>query len=137
LKRHCFFILALALAALNCSESHRPPSGESSRTESFSVREGRRLYGHYCSPCHGESGDGFGKYFGYGQKTQPPDFTAPDFFHNRNDSLLILTISEGSVALGKSNLCPPWGKTMRREEIMFIVNYIKTFKSLGVREESQ
>jgi hypothetical protein len=26
---------------------------------------------------------------------------------------------------------------MRREEIMFIVNYIKTFKSLGVREESQ
>ncbi len=131
MKTPCLFILALALAALNCSESRHPRSAESSRTESFSVREGGRLYGRYCSPCHGESGDGFGKYFGYGQKTQPPDFTAPDFFQNRNDTLLILVISEGSIALGKSNLCPPWGNTIRREEIMFIVNYIKKFKSLN------
>ncbi len=131
MKRHCFLMLALILAALNCSESHRPRSDKSPGTENFSVREGRRLYSHYCSPCHGESGDGFGKYFGYGQKTQPPDFTAPDFFQNRNDTLLILTISEGSIALGKSNLCPPWGNTIRREEIVFIVNYIKKFKTLN------
>ena len=55
----------------------------------------------------------------------PPDFTSPDFLKNRSDKVLFLTISEGTISLGKSNLCPPWGKTFRQEEINFIVDYVK------------
>ena len=104
----------------------------------FSMREGRRLFIHYCSPCHGENGDGYGQYLAYGLEPQPADFTAIDFLQNRNDETLFLSISDGSAALGKSNLCPPWGNTFHQEEIEFLIYYIKILnKNDNVEEKSE
>ncbi len=118
-------ILVLALYFAACKE--RPESHENNQVpkEKFSVRDGKRLFIHYCSPCHGESGDGFGQYLAYGLEPKPPDFTSPDFLEKRSDEVLFLTISEGTISLGKSNLCPPWGKTFRQEEIYFVAEYVQ------------
>lgn len=127
-------IISLCVLFLSCTEETEIPKNYISKKDDFSTREGKRLFLHYCSPCHGENGDGFGKYFGYGLVPQPPDFTTEEFIKNRNDELLILAISEGSIAVGKSNLCPPWGHTFLKEEINFIINYIKNLnKKINVK----
>ncbi len=118
-------ILLLSLNFAGCHERSESHENNQVQKETFSVRDGRRLFIHYCSPCHGESGDGFGQYFAYGLEPKPPDFTSPDFLKKRSDKILFLTISEGTISLGKSNLCPPWGKTFRKEEINIIVDYVK------------
>lgn len=123
------FIILLLLTTnfCGCDEKSQNHETDQVQKESFSVKDGRRLYNHYCAPCHGESGDGFGQYLAYGLEPTPPDFTTPGFFEERSDKILFLSISEGTVSIGKSNLCPPWGKTFREEEISFLVNYIKLF----------
>ncbi len=118
-------ILLLSLNFAGCQERSENHENNQVPKENYSVRDGRRLFIHYCSPCHGESGDGFGQYLAYGLEPKPPDFTSPDFFKKRSDKILFLTISEGTISLGKSNLCPPWGKTFRKEEINFVVDYVK------------
>lgn len=123
--RNFIIIILISLFFISCKEKSDSVANNQFKQESFSVREGRRLFLHYCSPCHGESGDGFGKYLAYGLEPKPPDFTLPDFLESRSDELLYLTVSEGSTSLGKSNLCPPWGKTFRTEEINLIVDYVK------------
>ncbi len=117
-------IISLSIIFLACSGETEIPKNIIKK-DAFSTREGKRLFLHYCSPCHGKNGDGFGKYFGYGLEPQPPDFTTKEFIEKRNNELLILAISGGSFALGKSNLCPPWGNTLYKEEINFIIHYIK------------
>ncbi len=134
------FLIIIFLCAifLSCTEEAEIPENNISKKDDFSTREGERLFLHYCSPCHGENGDGFGKYFGYGLEPQPPDFTTKEFIENRNDETLFLSISDGSAALGKSNLCPPWGNTFHQEEIEFLIDYIKILnKNENVEEKSE
>ncbi len=122
-------LTAVMLLAIGCSNESGEPSDTDSAPvrveQSLSIREGGRLFAHYCSPCHGETGDGFGRYYAYDLKPRPADFTAPDFLKNRSDERLHLSISEGTVALGKSNMCPPWGNTFLDDEIGYLITYIK------------
>jgi len=118
-------LLFISLIFSGCQERSESHEDNHAQKEKFSFRDGRRLFMHYCSPCHGESGDGFGQYLAYGLEPKPPDFTSKDFLERRSDKVLFLTISEGSISQGKSNLCPPWGKTFRKEEIIIIADYVK------------
>jgi len=120
-------IISLTVIFLGCAREAEIPNTNINIKDDFSSREGKRLFLHYCSPCHGENGEGFGKYFGYGLEPQPPDFTTEEFIDKRSNELLNIAISGGSKAVGKSNLCPPWGNTFHKEEINFIINYIKNF----------
>ncbi len=117
--------LLLSLILTGCKDGSESYENNQVAKENVSVVDGERLFIHYCSPCHGESGDGFGQYFAYGLKPKPPDFTSSDFLNERSDEVLFLTISEGTISLGKSNLCPPWGHTIRKEEIIIIADYVK------------
>ncbi|NTW81964.1 MAG: cytochrome c [Chlorobiaceae bacterium] len=91
----------------------------------YSLKEGKRLYNHYCGVCHGETGDGAGQY--YGLTPSPANFTDKAFMKTLPDEVLFKAINEGSASVGKSNMCPPWGNSFNPEEIEFIVTYIKTF----------
>lgn len=93
----------------------------------FDVKEGKRLFSHYCSVCHGETGDGTGQYYGSGLQPQPANFTDKAFMKTLSDETMAKSISEGPASVGKSKMCPPWGKTFKSEEIDCLVAYIKTF----------
>jgi len=45
----------LALLTPGCRGSASPPAA-AGREPRFSLREGERLFGSFCAPCHGESG---------------------------------------------------------------------------------
>lgn len=124
-------ILLLTINFSACKEKSENEDNNKAQNELFSIRDGRRLFINYCSPCHGEAGDGFGQYFAYGLEPKPSDFTSPDFLKDRSDDLLFKAISEGSISLDKSNLCPPWGNTLQMEELNFIVGYVKYINELA------
>ena len=90
----------------------------------FALKEGKRLFLHYCAVCHGETGDGGGQY--YGLTPTPANFTDKAFMKSLSNERLFKAIMEGSASVGKSNMCPPWGKSFHPEELEFIVTYIRT-----------
>jgi len=90
----------------------------------FALKEGKRLFSHYCAVCHGETGDGSGQY--YGLTPAPANFTDKAFMKTLSNEKLFKAIMEGSASVGKSNMCPPWGKSFHSEELEFIVTYIRT-----------
>ncbi|MFQ6617381.1 MAG: c-type cytochrome [Fidelibacterota bacterium] len=123
------FFLAIPLVVISflplsgCSEKgDYLPKNPESKEKSFALREGARLYRKYCSACHAIDGGGGGRYFAYNLKPGPPDFTSPEFFTDRDDRYLLEAI-KGS----RKNRCPPWGNTFLKDEIEYIIEYIKLF----------
>lgn len=108
----------------------RQPDGADPKREtiSFNIREGKRLFLHYCAPCHGEDAEGSGRYFPSHINPQPPDFINSEYFQETSESVMFRAIKFGSKALGKSNYSPPYGKTLRDEEIKYIIDYLKFLK---------
>jgi mono/diheme cytochrome c family protein len=93
----------------------------------FTTKEGKRLYTHYCAVCHGDAGDGSGQYYGFSLTPSPANFTDKAFMKTLSDESIYKVISDGSASVGKSNMCPPWGKSFNREEIEVLVSYVRTF----------
>ncbi|MBL6956798.1 MAG: c-type cytochrome [Chlorobium phaeobacteroides] len=122
----CFIVGVLLALLFGCSAEEKH-AGSTEKQEPYAMVEGERLYLHYCAICHGENGDGSGRYYGSGMQASPADFTQESFFRERSDNRLYTAISEGSASVGKSNLCPPWGRTLHKEEIEFLIGYIKSF----------
>lgn len=95
----------------------------------FALEEGGRLYTHYCQPCHGESGRGDGRFYASALEPTPPDFTASAFWSSHTERQLQDTIVRGSASVGKSDLCPPWGKTFLSSEVGYLIAYIKQLQN--------
>ncbi len=119
-----FFLVSLLAGCGAAGEKHRPSGQEK---VSYASMEGARLFRHYCAICHGENGDGSGRYYGGGLAAVPADFTQEAFFSERDDDHLFKAISDGSASVGKTNLCPPWGLTLHEEEVGFLVGHIRSF----------
>lgn len=120
-------VFFLTIGIIHCTK--QPDRAESNReTISFNIREGKRLFLHYCAPCHGEDAEGSGRYFPSYIEPQPPDFINSEYFQETNENVTFRAIKFGSKALGKSNSSPPYGKTLRDEEIKYIINYLKFLK---------
>ena len=83
--------------------------------------EGRRLFAHYCATCHGERGRGDGQN-AYSLDPKPPDFQQSLRAHA--SSYWRQIIESGSAAVGRSALCPPWGRSLPPREIEAIVAYL-------------
>jgi mono/diheme cytochrome c family protein len=83
---------------------------------------GKQLFGHYCVTCHGEQGEGDGQN-AYNLNPSPPNFKEslkqhpPSYWRN--------IIEGGTAALGRSPLCPPWGRELNTRQIDAIVDYLK------------
>ena len=88
---------------------------------SRAATEGRRLFAHYCATCHGERGQGDGQN-AYNLDPAPPDFQrslgthAPSYWRQ--------VVEGGSAAVGRSPLCPPWGRALAGGEIDALVAYL-------------
>ena len=78
----------------------------------------------YCSACHGPTGQGDGRYYATSLAPKPADLTTEEM-SARDDEYLFLWVSQGSAAMGKSNLCPPWGYTIKEEHIWGIIAHLK------------
>ncbi len=86
--------------------------------------KGKKIYKQYCTICHGEEGRGDG-FNAFNLNPRPADLT--EICKVREEKYIIKVITDGTKAVGKSSLCPPYGRTIRKEDINAIILYLKTF----------
>jgi mono/diheme cytochrome c family protein len=85
--------------------------------------EGKRLFARYCATCHGDAGQGDGQN-AYNLDPVPPDFQQSLKAHP--SSYWRQIIEGGSGAVGRSSLCPPWGRTLSGDDVAALVAYLET-----------
>ncbi|MCP4252351.1 MAG: cytochrome c [Candidatus Scalindua sp.] len=135
----CFFVVAgTSVGYVNGSEGKQAEEGaqaESTEPEKkyeliektkdyLTSPKGAFLY--YCSPCHGASANGKGIYFTIDLKPRPTDLTDIEYMVALTDDYLVNFVTNGSAAMEKSTLCPPWGETLDGDMIKGIVGYLRS-----------
>lgn len=115
-----------AVLSVMCACSVAKGLDVSPREQAFLLSP-KKTFEYYCSPCHGMKGKGDGTFFTIDLKPKPRNFTDAEYMQKRTDDQLIKSITEGSKSVDKSNLCPPWGKTLTEKKIKELVAYIRSF----------
>ena len=90
---------------------------------SYAESQGRHLFAQYCTTCHGDEGRGDGQNAS-NLDPAPPDLTAPT--SDKDAAFLTRVISQGSAAVGRSPLSPPWGRSLTRQQIEYLVMYCQS-----------
>jgi mono/diheme cytochrome c family protein len=125
--------LLLLLPALPCCRRPAPgppgePMLEAIRAEereaglTYAEGQGKHVFDHYCATCHGDLGKGDGQNAS-NLNPVPPDLTTSK--NLADASYLRRVITEGSAAVGRSPLSPPWGRTLSPQEIEYVTLYTR------------
>jgi S-disulfanyl-L-cysteine oxidoreductase SoxD len=85
-----------------------------------SIENGKRLYGIYCTLCHGSDAKGKGP---VATKFIPPPDLTLEVFRRRNDGFIYATIGDGGP------LMPGQGEALSPRERWDIVNYFRTLQT--------
>jgi mono/diheme cytochrome c family protein len=85
--------------------------------------QGRHLFLQYCATCHGDEARGDGQNAS-NLDPRPPDMTSAK--GSRDAALLRRVIAEGSASIGRSALSPPWGRSLSRQQIDYLVAYCQS-----------
>jgi mono/diheme cytochrome c family protein len=129
----CLSVPALALVALaaGCGRPAPPPSDgllEAIRADervgglSYGEGQGKHLFAQYCATCHGEEGKGDGQNAS-NLNPAPPDLTTSK--NTRDAVYLHRVIAQGSAAVGRSALSPPYGRNLTAQQIDYLVAYCR------------
>lgn len=121
-----FILSTIAVFGVLCSFNTVKALDVSPREQAF-VFSAKKTFEYYCSPCHGFKGKGDGTFFTIDLKPKPRNLADLEYMSKRTDDQLTKSITEGSKAVDKSNLCPPWGKTLTEKRIKELVAYIRSF----------
>ena len=92
---------------------------------SADVEEGKKLYGQICATCHGQSGKGDGP-GAAALNPKPRDHTDKEYMSKLSDDDLFKVIKNGGASVGKSPLMPPWGSTLKDDQIKDVIAYVRT-----------
>ncbi len=133
---------ALAVGVTSCSKRRSPPASTTDSQAGRTLRvlaQGKKLYHRYCAPCHGKTGEGDGRYLATGLEPRPSNLTRAgsdaldDAFDNEQ---LESWIRQGSAAHERSNLCPPWGRTLADRDIHCLAQFVRSLRK-GVDSTAQ
>jgi len=134
----CFFAVAgTSISYVNGSEEKQAETAQDESTEPEKKYEliettkdyltsPKSAFLYYCSPCHGKSANGKGIYFTIDLKPSPTDLTDVEYMAALTDDYLLNFITQGSAAMEKSKLCPPWGNTLDEGMIKGIIGYLRS-----------
>jgi len=90
---------------------------------SYVESQGKHLFLRYCATCHGDEAQGDGQNAS-NLNPPPPDMATSK--NARDVALLRKVITEGSAAVGRSSLSPPWGRSLSRQQIEYLVAYCQS-----------
>jgi mono/diheme cytochrome c family protein len=121
----------LLLAASACSKRTPAPKAvaASAPVDSYELRLGKGIYGHYCQTCHGETGAGDG-FNAFNLDPRPRDLSDPALQKKKSDAELADTIRRGGAGVGQSVLMPPWGHTLSARQIDEVILYLRALRKL-------
>lgn len=128
--RPALVALLLAVGFTGCHRQAAAPAGEPMLAAlqaderaaglTYAEAQGHVLFRQYCATCHGRDGKGDGQNAST-LNPVPPDLTTlkppPD------EAFLRRVITLGSAAIGRSPLSPPYGRSLRAQEIDDLVLY--------------
>jgi mono/diheme cytochrome c family protein len=89
------------------------------------AEQGKKLYGQFCVTCHGESGKGDGA-AAAALNPKPRDHTDKEYMSTLSDDDMLKVIKNGGASVGKSPLMPPWGASLKDDQIQDIIAYVRT-----------
>lgn len=92
----------------------------------YEQRQGKNLYTKYCYVCHGIEGKGDG-FNSFSLDPRPRDLSNSQYMKVLTDERLVETIREGGRGVNRSPLMPTWGGRMTKDELMYVVAYVRTF----------
>jgi mono/diheme cytochrome c family protein len=129
---------AVVLVGAGCQPAPKDPPvnavQEAFREGELGTREseGRRVFVQRCATCHGPEGRGDGQN-AYNLQPPPPDFreSLPELAEADRRRV----IRGGTAALGRSALCPPWGRTLSESEIEAVLAYLEVTARPSAEEE--
>ena len=117
------------ITAAACHRGPRPQPGDpmlgAIRAEeregnlTYAESQGRSLFVHYCATCHGDGAQGDGQNAS-NLNPPPPDMTAA---RAKDAAFIRRVITEGSAAVGRSPLSPPWGRSLSPQQVDYLVAY--------------
>ena len=87
--------------------------------------DAEQLFKFYCAQCHGLEGKGNGPNVTESFATDPRDFTDRAEMEKLSDADIKNVILDGGPSASKSELMPPWSKTLTEEEVDTLVSYIR------------
>jgi mono/diheme cytochrome c family protein len=139
-----FFLSWISMIIIGCSGKNTSPSRQEIRSDSsitkdsvalpanydltYEQRQGKYLYTKYCAVCHGEEGKGDG-FNAFNLDPKPRDFTDAKYMSGLSDEHIIQTVRDGGRSVNRSSLMPSWGGRIKKEEIRFVLSYIRMFAS--------
>ena len=83
------------------------------------AKEAKKLFKQHCRKCHGADGAGETT---FGQIVGAADFTDSEWQKRVDDERLV-----NSITYGRGQM-PPFGKKLTREQITFLLAYVRAFK---------
>jgi mono/diheme cytochrome c family protein len=89
------------------------------------AEQGKKLYGQFCASCHGQSGKGDGP-AAAALNPKPRDHTNKEYMSKMSDDDLLKVIKDGGASIGKSPLMPPWGASLKDDQIQDVIAYVRT-----------
>jgi mono/diheme cytochrome c family protein len=89
------------------------------------AEQGKKLYEQFCATCHGQSGKGDGA-AAAALNPKPRDHTDKEYMSKLSDDDMLKVIKNGGASVGKSPLMPPWGASLKDDQIQDIIAYVRT-----------
>ena len=87
--------------------------------------DAEKVFKFYCAQCHGLDGKGKGPNVTKDFATTPRDFTNAKDMNKLTDADVKTAITDGGPAVSKSELMPPWRKTLSGEEVDALLGHIR------------
>jgi len=108
---------------------------EAFRDGTLTAREsrGRRLFAGRCATCHGPTGRGDGQN-AYNLEPPPPDFSSSLAALSVADRRRVIAL--GTVALGRSALCPPRGSAVDGDDVDALLAWLDAMAREAPGEEA-
>lgn len=94
----------------------------------YAQRQGKGLFLHYCSVCHGEGGAGDGFNAFNLAPVRPRDLADQTYMTVISDLRIQEVIREGGRGTRKSVLMPAWGNTLNEAQVQDLVAFIRTLE---------
>ncbi len=89
------------------------------------AKRGNDLFHKNCASCHGNAGKGDGP-AAVALKPKPRDLSDKAFMSALKDEELLTVIKKGGPAIGKSPLMPPFGASLKDDQVDDIAAYVRT-----------
>lgn len=116
------FAIVLSCTALAFSQTEQGGDIINRRDQARNVflATPKGVFQNYCAHCHGETGRGDGRFWTSGLSPAPTDLSATEL----DQAALVKFITQGSQTFGRSNFCPPWGRTISSQNITRLSRYL-------------